>query len=270
MAAVSHHGARSRGPVHQGQTRIVGLWVRKKADGSIVYETQKRMDGKMCRVVHRDIATKTEAIAAHAKLGVGVEQGEVRVGDRSLTMRALVADFLAREEGILATRKPSTVALYRTRLTTHVLPALGSMKADDLRVQHVRALVDKLKAKGQGGSSIRGCVAALSAALQHGERHLGTPTRNVCRDLGRGELPSNQRQSEPRYLSVAEIESLLATMTDETRPVAATCFWRVPASPRRSRSPGATSTSTARRSSCRGRRRPGVGRDDPAPPRSRS
>jgi hypothetical protein len=52
----------------------------------------------MRRVVHRDVATKTEAIAAHLKLDVGVEEGEVRVGDRTLTIRTLVADFLAREE----------------------------------------------------------------------------------------------------------------------------------------------------------------------------
>jgi integrase len=80
-------------------------------------------------------------------------------------------------------------------------------------------------AKGHSGSSIRGCIAALSAALQHGERHLGTPTRNVVRDLGRGELPSNKRATEPRYLSVGEVEKLLAAMSDETRPIASACFW---------------------------------------------
>ncbi len=106
-----------------------------------------------------------------------------------------------------------------------MLPSLGTFKADDLRVQHVRKLIDKLKAKGQSGSAIKGTIASLSAALQHGERHLGTPTRNVTRDLGRGELPSNRRQSEPRYLSVGELEKLLAVMSDETRPIAATCFW---------------------------------------------
>ena len=190
-----------------------------------MYETQKRIDGRVRLIVHRDISTKTEAINAHLKLTVGVEEGELRVGDRSLTLKALVEDFLTREEGILASRKPTTVALYRTRLEKHVLPSLGATKADDLRVQHVRKLIDRLKAKGHAGSSIKGTIAALSAALRHGERHLGTPTRNVTRDLGRGELPSNRRQSEPRYLSVSEVEKLLVEMTDETRPIAAVCFW---------------------------------------------
>jgi integrase len=199
--------------------------MRTKADGTVIFESQMRIDGKVRRVVHRDVVTKTEAVNAHRRLTVGVEEGAVKVGDRTLTLTALVEDFLGRERGVLASRKPSTVDLYEQRLRSHVLPTLGTLKAEDLRVQHVRALVDRMRAKGQGGSSIRGTVAALSAALQHGERHLGTPVRNVCRDLCRGELPSSKRKSEPHYLSLPEVEKLLAAMTDESRPVAAACFW---------------------------------------------
>jgi integrase len=211
-------------PAIPASKRITGLWERRLADGSVVYETQARIDGKVRRVVHRDAVTKTEAILAHKKLTVGDEEGEVKVGDRSLTMKALVEDFLARERGVLGQRTARTIDLYEQRLNDHVLPHYGTMKADDLRIQHVRA-VDKLKAKGRSGSTIKGVVTALSMALQHGERHLGTPTRNVCRDLGRGELPSNQRTTEPRYLSVAQAEKLLAAMPDVTRPIASACFY---------------------------------------------
>jgi integrase len=179
----------------------------------------------MRRVTHPDGYTKTEAIAAHRKLVVGVESGEVEIGDRTLTVAAMVASFIARERGILATKAPSTVDLYETRLGKHVLPLIGTSKADELTVQHVRSLIDKLTAKGHSGSSVRGCVTALSAAFRHGERDLGAVRRNPVRDLDHGDRPSGKRESEPRYLSVAEIGTLLGKMTDDSRPVAAALFY---------------------------------------------
>jgi integrase len=45
------------------------------------------------------------------------------------------------------------------------------------------------------------------------------------RDLDRGDRPSGKRKSEPRYLSVSEVEKLLSNMGDEMRPVAAALFY---------------------------------------------
>jgi hypothetical protein len=42
-----------------------------------------------------------------------VARGDVKIGDRSLTVTALVEDFLARERGALANRASTTVT--RTR-----------------------------------------------------------------------------------------------------------------------------------------------------------
>jgi integrase len=99
------------------------------------------------------------------------------------------------------------------------------VKAADVTVQHIRALIDKLAAAGHGGSSVRGCVTALSAAFRHAERDLGAVPRNPVRDLDRGDRPSAKRKTEPRYLSVVEVGRLLAKMTDESRPVAAALFF---------------------------------------------
>ena len=109
------------------------------------------------------------------------------------------------------------------RLVMHCRTTPGRLQVR--RAGPARTVIDKLKAKGRSGSTIKGVVTALSMALQHGERHLGAVTRNVTRDLGRGELPSNRRLTEPRYLSVAQVETLLAAMNDTSRPVAAACFW---------------------------------------------
>jgi integrase len=70
-----------------------------------------------------------------------------------------------------------------------------------------------------------GCVTALSAAFRHGERNLGAVRRNPVRDLDRGHRPSAKRESEPRYLAVSEVGTLLGKMTDDSRPVAAALFY---------------------------------------------
>jgi integrase len=46
---------------------------------------------------------------------------------------------------------------------------------------------------------------------------------NVVRDLDRDDRPCAARKSEPRYLSVDELERLLSAMGDTFRPVAAAC-----------------------------------------------
>jgi integrase len=155
----------------------------------------------------------------------GVESGEVEIGDRTLTVMALAESFLARERGVLGTRRKTTVDGYESQLRKHVLPVLGKQKADDLTVQHVRSLIDELTARGHSGTLVRRCLSALSAVLHHGKRDLGAVRRNPVRDLDRGDRPSGKRRTEPRYLSVIEVERLLGTMTDESRPVAASLFY---------------------------------------------
>jgi integrase len=219
-----------RQPVFQGKERVPGLWVRQTVDGP-VYEVQKRIDGKMRRIKLR-ARIKMDAINEMRGLTVDIDRGDLELGDRSVTMAALAASYLEREEGVLGVLGDRTLELYRQRLNDHVIPALGPhTKAADVRVQHLRKMVDTLKTKKIGekrrlsGGTIRGCVAATSAMFRHGVRNVGCISRNPVRDLDRGDLPSAKRRSKPRYLTVEQVESILGGMTDVFRPVAATCFW---------------------------------------------
>jgi integrase len=213
-----------REPVFQGKERVPGLWVRESTTGT-VYEVQKRVDGKMRRLKLR-AKIKTDAINEARGLTVDIDRGDVELGDRTVTMVALAASFLDREEGVLGVLADRTVDLYRQRLNDYVIPMLGPhTKAADVRVQHLRRMVDTLKAKGQAGSTVRGCVVATSAMFRHGVRNVGCVPRNPVRDLERGDLPSGKRRTKPRYLTVEQVESILDEMTDVFRPVAATCFW---------------------------------------------
>jgi integrase len=229
MSAASSHTVGKRVPVFQGKQRIPGLYSYLAADGTLSYSWSRRVAGKMRRggletTGRVSQERKTEAISEYRALFVDVERGAVKIGDRSLTVAALVEDFIARERGPLGTRAASTVDAYETRLSLHVLPTLGSMKADDVRVQHVRKLIDRFRGEGQAGASVRYTISALSIAYRHGVIYLGV-ARNPVRELERGELPSGKRQTEPRYLDVPEVEKLLGRLSDESRPAAAVCFY---------------------------------------------
>jgi integrase len=155
-----------------------------------------------------------------------VETGEIRPADRSVTLRELVDAYLAHERGAAGTLADRTVDLYQQRLEDHTLRLLGGRtRVADLTVVHIRRnLIDRMKHEKKGSSTIRGTVAALSGALRFAVRN-GTITRSPTRDLERGDLPSAKRQSEPRYLTIEQVEALLSKMTDESRPVAAMLFY---------------------------------------------
>jgi integrase len=227
--AASSQPVGQRVPVFGGKQRISGLYSYLAADGTVSYPWSRRVDGNMRRGVLETTGRvgqerKTEAVNEYRALFVDVQRGTVKIGDRNLTVTALVDNFIGRERGPLGTRAARTVDTYETRLRLHVLPVIGSMKADDVRVRHIRDLLDRYKTAGQAGASVRNTIAALAATYRHGVIHLGVG-RNPVRELERNELPSGKRQTEPRYLTLAEVEKLLAKLSDETRPVASVCFY---------------------------------------------
>lgn len=224
MQDTSSRTARKREPLIIGRKRVAGVWVRHTADGTRVFELQRRVNGRPTRIKLSATTPQEAAVEARGYTS-DVERGVVVIGDRSITLTALAQSFLAREEGVLASRSERTVSLYRQRIEQHVLPLLGpNTKAADITVAHVRGLIDRQRARGLSGSTIRGTVTALSAMLRHGVRD-GSLPRNVCRDLERGDRPSSKRQSEPRYLSTESVEKILGALSDEMRPVAATCYF---------------------------------------------
>jgi integrase len=230
MAAKSSQPTGQRVPVTSAGQRIPGLFSYLSADGTISYVWSRRVDGRMTRgrlttTGRVGAECKTDAVNEYNGLFVDLARGEVVIpADRNLTLGQLVEDFLARERGPLGERSERTVALYRQRLSTTVAILGRSTRASDVTVVHVRSLLDRLKARNLSGSTTRGHIAALSAVYRHGVVRLGL-ARNPVTELQRGELPSGARTSEPRYLSVTEVESLLAKMTDSFRPVAACLFW---------------------------------------------
>lgn len=184
-------------------------------------------DPKSGRQIKRTLQARTRA---EARVEAGerraeLAHGKLVSGDRSLTVQALADSFLERERSSLGRLSPRTVDLYAQRLRSHVVPGLGPRtKVADVQVQDIRSMIDRVAAR-HSGSTAHGCRSVASALLRHAVRDLGAIERNPVRDLERGDLPSAKRTSEPRYLSVDEVERLLACLSDESRPVAAACFY---------------------------------------------
>ena len=90
---------------------------------------------------------------------------------------------------------PRTLALYEQRLNAHVLPRLGrKTRAADVKVQHLRRMIRRMRTKGLSGSTIRGTVAATSAIFRHAARDLDAIGRNPVRDLDLKDHPVREAQ----------------------------------------------------------------------------
>jgi integrase len=222
------YGAATRRPVYTGNRRIPGLYERKLANGTVVYDVALRLGGSVRR--HRlEAHTKTDAIVELRALQVDYGRGEMhRSAAGAMTVADVAHDWLGHLEARIghvdARRRYSarTVALYRQRLETHVLPELGHRTVAEVRVPDVRRLVDRLGALGLAPSTVTGTLGILSGLLRFGVKS-GLLERNPVRDLDRDDRPGAARLTEPRYLSAGELELLFDQVTDTFRPVVATC-----------------------------------------------
>jgi integrase len=222
------YGAATRRHVHSGNSRVPSLYERTLASGATVYEAAFWACGKARR--HKlEARTKTDAIVELRALRADYDRGEVhRSPAAALTVAELARDWLAHLEVRVGHRDPRrrysarTVTLYRQRLETHILPELGHRPVADVGLADVRRLVDRLGAAGLAPATVTGTLHNLSGLLGFGVKG-GLLERNPVRDLDRDDRPGSSGLSEPRYLTTAELEALLAGLTDTFRPVVAAC-----------------------------------------------
>jgi integrase len=224
----SSHGASSRRPVYSGNRRILGLYERKRADGSTVYDAALRLGGKVRRF-RLEAHTKTDAIAELRALQVDHKRGEEhRSPAAALTVAELAGEWLAHLAARVGERDPRrrysvrTVALYRQRLRQHIVPTLGHRPVADVELADVRRLVDRLRTAGLAPGTVTSIVGILSGLFRYAVKG-GQLERNPVRDLDRDDRPGTARLTEPRYLATGELGRLLEHMGDTFRPVAAAC-----------------------------------------------
>lgn len=222
------HGAATRRPVYTGSRRIPGLYSRELTDGSTVYDAALRLGGKVRRR-RLTARTKSDAIAELRALQVDAARGEeYRSSSAALSVEDLLETFVEHlrtrigDPDAKRRRSARTVEHYRYQLARHVLPVVGQLPASDLTAAHVRRVLDAMAAKRLSPSSRTGVLTAVSSMLRFAVK-AGIVERNVVRDLDRDDRPGTARLTEPRYLSIDQLDALLSTMGDTFRPVAAAC-----------------------------------------------
>jgi integrase len=231
MPRASSHRADPRRPVYSGSRRIPGLFVHERADGTVVFTARLRQDGGEPKRAVLDARNQTEAIRELEELRVDRRRGDpVRTGSLVPTFREVAESWLAHLELRVHSTdprrrySPRTVTLHRQRMHKHVLPRLGARDIDQITVRDLRRLIDQLSAIPLSGSTVVSILNNISAVFRQGVRE-GLVERNIVRDLDRDDRPSTARQSEPRYITPADVERLLALMTDTFRPVASACAY---------------------------------------------
>jgi integrase len=208
---------------------VRGLHERKLADGSTVYEARLRIDGNDKWIV-LDASTKTDAIHELEGLRVDRKRGEIRHDRLTPTVDEVAADlisYMRARIGIADRRRRyagSTVDLYEQRLRDHVSPALGRKRVGDVTSDDLRRLVDGLTRKGFAPSTVTSTINIVSRLFRYALKRKLVP-HNPVRDLDRDDRPGAHRTTEPRYLTTAELGTLLAKLSDTMRPPAAACTY---------------------------------------------
>jgi len=63
--------------------------------------------------------------------------------------------------------KPKTLFQYDQYVAKDLVPALGNVKLEALRHEHIAAMVVDLEGTGRGATTIKRIIATLSSALNH-------------------------------------------------------------------------------------------------------
>ncbi len=227
---VSQTGSASRRPVFCGTRRVVGLYQRKRADGTLVFEARYRRNGGEPKLVKLDARDRTSADHELEALRTDQRRGDpVRTGSMIPSVREVASDWLAMLDGRVHHRDPAkrysprTVDLYRQRVGTHVIPAIGDLPVDAVTTVDVRRLAERL-GRTHSPATTSGVLVVISSLMRYAVRQR-LIERNPVRDLDRDDRPGTKRASEPRYLDADEVRLLLSKMGDTFRPVASVCAY---------------------------------------------
>jgi integrase len=198
-------------------------------DGKTAYEARLRIDGRDTTLL-LDADTKTDAIHELEALRVDRQRGEIRHDRLTPTVDELWPDLIAHMQARVGIRDPrrrysqATVDLYAQRLRDHISPVVGRKRVAEVTTDDLRRLIDRLTTKGLAPATITSTVNVVSRLFRYAVKRRLVP-HNPVRDLDRDDRPGAKRGTEPRYLTVVELEALLAGLTETMRPVATACTY---------------------------------------------
>lgn len=130
---------------------------------------------------------------------------------------ARAAELMLRELEALE-RKATTLDNYRAILRAHLLPRFGELLTDRVMKRDVEEFMAALAEAGKAEKTRSGIFKLLSQVFTFAELQ-GWCERNPCRSVRR---PRVRECSEIRFLSQAELETLIATVDVSKKPFGST------------------------------------------------
>lgn len=161
--------------------------------------------------------TKREAEKAERDALTMRDRGTL-VDPSKATVSDLLADWLRSKAGQVST---NSLHDYETIVRLHIVPALGTVKAQELTASRVQRQYEDWKAAGLSPRMIRGCHMRLSQAFDHAEK-LGLVNRNPCRAtqpprLERTTVDTWTEGEARRFLATAQARPVLHRGGDSGR-----------------------------------------------------
>jgi len=142
------------------------------------------VDGKRHTKRRHEWLKESDAHRALADVRARFGDG-IAVNDREI-VAARLTGWLAEKRRTL---KPKTLHQYGEYVRKDLIPALGAIRLEQLRHDHVAAMVAELEAAGRGATTIRRIVGVLSSALSDAVRQRRL-THNAARFVA---LPAEDR-----------------------------------------------------------------------------
>jgi len=166
-------------------------------------------DGSRKQLRRRGFATKRAAQEALTDVLASAQRGTYVASSR-VTVAGYFGTWL--DSLPAAGRRPSTVASYRQKVESHLLPALGAVELQGLTATHLDGLYSDLLCSGLSARSVRFLHAIVSKALSDAERK-GAVQRNVAR-LADPPSHTAARAPEQSVWSPSELATFLRLTAD--------------------------------------------------------
>jgi integrase len=212
-----------------------GIYYRIGADGKRRYEItflDERGDRRWL-TVNGKLATAQAALDERRR--------RRRAGETVVVENVRLAAFANAWLDSQTQLRPSTKALYRIQLDSHVLPKLGRLCVSEICEDDVLALIAEMRdgwyyrkddegrfvrtqrTQGYSAYTIKGALVPLGRILNAAVRRRQIPSNPMAR-LERGERPSLERR-DVRVLSSDEIRILLGSADGRQKPLLATALF---------------------------------------------
>lgn len=167
--------------------------VYRRESGTWTAHVTWKQDGKRRQRKSGGHGTEAEAQEELTKMLRAMDLGVTASPDR-VTVAQYLHGWIEHLEHVVG-RKPTTVAEYRSKIATYVLPPLGDRPLQRVTVEEVDGIYARMKRRGLSASTVRQLHAILNKAFGDAERK-GIVAFNVVR---RSSPPSARAAKAPTF-----------------------------------------------------------------------